>query len=502
MNKIQLYKRLFALIFFSFLLLSIFNITTSYFTAEQAGRTIILEKLRIVSTQVSKLIDGEQHEKISNQYNNKNEITHIAQYPEYAAVHKVLVEAQELYQLNSPIYTFVKSKEAPGKMEFIATSSERPYFRHLYTTFPADKYKELDRGGILDMYESNSEKWLSAFYPIRDTKGEVVAYLQVDEKFDVFLAGVRNYIYKVIIMNLLGLGLILLILLPMLKKIVKQEEHQKNKLRTSLEEITQLSEQLQENEVALKENAVKLKQSNTDLNDFAHIASHDLKAPLRNIQAFSNLLKRKEDQLDKDGKEFLKFITSSTERAQQLITGLLNYSTADKGIAKSTYFEMTKAVKEAVVGLKTNLDERNAQLIVHDLPSVNGNQLLITQVFQNLISNGIKYNQSNKAVIEIGSGEHEQKGIFIYVRDNGIGIPKEHQMDVFSMFKRLHGMREYEGSGIGLAFCKKVITNYGGEIWLDSEPDMGSTFYFTLSGMELGNTQQSLETVAATSIYG
>ena len=497
MDKARLYKKLLLLIFIPFIFISIFNIGSGYFTALQSSRDITLEKLEAVSRHVSSLIDGDVHNRISRNYQLKDDLTTVDQDADYAAIHKILANAHQIYKLNSPIYTFIKSKEHAGSLEFIATSSKTPYYRHLYSTFPEKHFKQLDQGGRVDIYNDEFGDWLSAFFPIRNASGEVVGYVQADERYDILQAGATKYIMQVVVLNHLVLGIIILFILPLLKKIVRYENYQKKKLQGSLDAITKMSNQLVENEQKLKEYAIKLETSNKNLQDFAHVASHDLKAPLTNILSFSKLLKTKEDQLDKHGKEFLHFIMDNSGRAQKMVDGLLNYSTISKNIEQVTSFDLSHALKEAILNLQLSIQQREVQIITHGLPVVKGNQLLMIQVLQNLISNGIKYNQSQPPIIEIGSGNDDDKGAFVYVKDNGIGIPKAYQKDVFKMFRRLHS-NEYEGTGIGLAFCANIIAKYGGEIWLDSQPDIGTTFYFTLAGMEINN--ENLEDTATSSL--
>ncbi len=179
-------------------------------------------------------------------------------------------------------------------------------------------------------------------------------------------------------LNHLVLGIIILFILPLLKKIVRHENYQKKELQRSIDEITKMSSQLVESEQKLKDYAVKLETSNKDLQDFAHVASHDLKAPLRNILSFSKLLKTKEHQLDKQGKEFLHFITDNSGRAQRLVDGLLNYSTISKNIEEVVTFNLSHAVKEAILNLQSTIKQREVQIIRKDLIK----QLLLLLILQ------------------------------------------------------------------------------------------------------------------------
>jgi len=217
------------------------------------------------------------------------------------------------------------------------------------------------------------------------------------------------------------------------------------------------------------------------LTDFAHIASHDLKSPIRSISSFSQLLLRKnKEKLDESSLEYLDFIINNSNRATNLIDSLLKYSTADKNLGEPVPFSMEVAVNSALSSLDGVIAERNVDVIIKDLPEIKGNQIIISQVLQNLINNGIKYNRSEQPTIEIGMCDNQEKGLCFYVKDNGIGIDEKYQENIFKMFTRLHSNKEFDGSGIGLAFCNRVVKAYNGKMWLDSSPDNGSTFFFSL----------------------
>ncbi len=426
-------------------------------------------------------IDGDAHQRVTEKYLNKDEITNSKSEKDYLKIHEVLAEAYKSNKLNTPIYTYVKSVDKDYQLEFVATSSEEPYFRHGYSSFPDSGFKNLDSGGNLGLYKDEFGHWMTAFAPIKNSKGEIVGYVQADEKFDSFVLEIKKGILKKILFSAIGFMCTIFFLLPYLRQLLDKEEKQKNLIQKSLNETKQLSYELELKEIALKEYAAKLEESNRDLTDFAHIASHDLKAPVRNINSFSQLiLRRNRDKFDEGTIENFNFIIKNATRAQQLIDGLLSYSTANKNLGEPVEFCIGDAAKVAQQNLATIIAERNVRVVIQDMPCIIANQTLISQVLQNLINNGIKYNQSEMPEIIIGAGESEEKGLYFFVQDNGIGIPKKFQADIFKMFTRLHGQQEYEGSGIGLAFCNRVVKTYEGEMWLESSEGKGARFYFTL----------------------
>jgi signal transduction histidine kinase len=236
-----------------------------------------------------------------------------------------------------------------------------------------------------------------------------------------------------------------------------------------------------ESEEKLQDYAHQLEKSNRELTEFAHIASHDLKAPIRGILSFSQLFERRnQTKFDDTDREYFNYIKSNAAQSARLIEDLLNYSKIDKNLGDPNPVDLNKSVFMASMNLQNLIQEKGAEINYENLPVVKSHVSLMTHLFQNLIGNGIKYNKSGHPVIEINAEKNEVGEVVYSVKDNGIGIPALHQKEVFAMFRRLHGQSEYEGTGIGLSFCTRIVETYGGRIWIESEVDMGTTFYFTL----------------------
>ena len=236
-----------------------------------------------------------------------------------------------------------------------------------------------------------------------------------------------------------------------------------------------------ESEMKLQDYAHQLEKSNRELTEFAHIASHDLKAPIRGIMSFSQLFERRNQaKFDATDREYFNYIKSNAAQSARLIEDLLNYSKIDKNLGDPTTVQLSKSVFLAGMNLQNVIQEKNAEVIYENLPVIKAHVSLMTHLFQNLIGNGIKYNKSERPTIEINAGKWDNGDVVYSVKDNGIGIPASHQKEVFAMFRRLHGQTEYEGTGIGLSFCTRIVETYGGRIWIKSEEGHGTTFYFTL----------------------
>ena len=259
-----------------------------------------------------------------------------------------------------------------------------------------------------------------------------------------------------------------------------------------------------ESEIAERKKAEEaLEASNRELKDFVYIASHDLREPLRKISSFGELLKDSlGGNLNADDQENLEFMIDGAERMTAMIEGLLVYSRLSKNGDAFEAVDLNEIVEQLEqLELAELLEESGAAIAVpQQLPKVQAEPVQIRQLLQNLIANGIKYRREGiqpRVVIrakQIADGE-----VRVEVEDNGIGIAKEYEEDVFRMFRRLHSRQEYEGTGIGLAVCKKIVERHNGQIGIESEAGAGSTFWFTLpvsesSGQEQKKLVSSLET--------
>ncbi len=247
------------------------------------------------------------------------------------------------------------------------------------------------------------------------------------------------------------------------------------------------SKELQEKNLAIYEQSLELEAKNKELEQFAYIASHDLQEPLNTISSFIGLISEDYgESFDEVGKESLTFIKDASIRMKKLIDALLEYSRLGRG-TEYTRVDCNRVFLELQKDLQNVIEKNKAKITVKNLPTVKGSEIELRLLLQNLISNAIKFRESNVAplidiscvkVTDISEGA---KGFWKFaVKDNGIGIPEEHKERIFAIFQRLHSREKYKGTGIGLAHCKKIVESHGGKIWLTSEYGKGSTFYFTI----------------------
>lgn len=242
-----------------------------------------------------------------------------------------------------------------------------------------------------------------------------------------------------------------------------------------------LQQQISKRTATLEATLADLKRSNDDLANFAHVISHDLKQPLRTINSFINLIKNKEISLSEKSKEYFDFVSEGTIRIQKVIDGLLKFSKVFNPDQVETKFDLDIVMSNVKKSLAFQIHESNAEIIVDRMPSISGYESLINLLFQNIISNSIKFRQKELAPkIEISCKEDDQY-VHISIVDNGIGIEFDNKQKAFEIFQRLHGEKEYEGTGMGLSFCQKIVARHKGEIWLESKGlNKGTTVNFYL----------------------
>ena len=233
-------------------------------------------------------------------------------------------------------------------------------------------------------------------------------------------------------------------------------------------------------EQRVTERTEALVDANMQLESFAYSVSHDLRAPLRSIYSFAQLLHKKHGyQLDESGLELLQFICASATKMQLLISDLLTFSRLDKNGIDIVDLDMNELVKSTWTSLTASL-EKVPSINTEILPTIKGDRSMITQVLVNFLGNAIKYSSNNQSpVVEIGTVKGCAETTF-YVKDNGVGFDMKHYDKLFAVFQRLHTSNEFEGSGVGLAIVKRIIDKHNGRVWAESEPGKGATFYFSL----------------------
>ncbi len=258
-----------------------------------------------------------------------------------------------------------------------------------------------------------------------------------------------------------------------------------SKVARDLTEIKLAQDQLRELNVELEQRVAQrtaeLQAANKEMQAFSYSVSHDLRAPLRHIDGFLDMLKQSlGNNLEPVSREYLGIISESARRMARLIDALLAFSRLGSAPMRQAPVNMTGAARAAMHDLHNDMEGRDIELVMGDLPAVIGDPSLLRQVFLNLFSNALKFTRSRPRVrIEIGSTCAAQETVF-FVRDNGIGFDMQYAGKLFGVFQRLHGTSEFEGSGIGLANVRRIIQRHGGRTWTEGVADQGATFYFSV----------------------
>ncbi|MCU7494443.1 MAG: GHKL domain-containing protein [Ignavibacteria bacterium] len=260
-------------------------------------------------------------------------------------------------------------------------------------------------------------------------------------------------------------------------------------LKQSELELIKINDRLQQElgskdkaEISLKIAVEELERSNKELEQFAYIASHDLQEPVRMVSNYTQLLERRyKDKLDSKALEYIEFAVDGARRMHMLITGLLEYSRITTNARQYSPVDCNKVMEYVLKNLEISIRESGARIYSEVLPVVMADEVQLIQLFQNLISNAIKFRRgAEMPEIHVSAAQENGKWIFS-VKDNGIGIDPQYGERIFQIFQRLHLRDEYTGTGIGLAVCKRIVERHGGKIWIESELNNGATFYFTFS---------------------
>jgi len=250
------------------------------------------------------------------------------------------------------------------------------------------------------------------------------------------------------------------------------------------QQLEETLEQLRQNKQQLQDALTNVRQTNRDLEQFAQVAGHDLKAPLRNIDGFSEMLvEHYSDVLDDRGKRFLGHIRESVEQMQALLDDLLLYARAGTGELDFEPVDLDAVLRAVRHALQTTIEASGAEIDDVPLPTVLADRTQMGQLLQNLLGNALKYRSDVAPRIALRAERISVRFWRLSVTDNGIGVDPSQSEAIFETFRRLHGVGEYPGTGVGLAICRRIAQRHGGRIWVDSEPGRGSTFYLTLPAL-------------------
>ncbi|MBI4826837.1 MAG: GHKL domain-containing protein [Nitrospirae bacterium] len=323
--------------------------------------------------------------------------------------------------------------------------------------------------GVVEGVDYRGVPVIVSIGPIPDSPWFIVSKVDEDEIY----APMRAILWAVVIvvgLLILGSGLGIGVVWRQQRAHYYKEQY-KAELQLNLEREKSAEE--------IRKYTEELKRSNKELQQFAYIASHDLQEPLRMIASYLQLIERRyKGNLDKDADEFIAFAVDGANRLQEMIIGLLAYSRVETKGKPLAVVNSAEVLGNAVANLKLVIEESGALVTAETLPVIRADASQLLLVFQNLISNAIKFRGKDAPLIYISAEQKKEEWVFA-VKDNGVGIEPEYKEKVFDMFQRLHG-RKYPGVGIGLSLCRRIIERHKGRIWFESETGKGATFYFTI----------------------
>ncbi len=319
-------------------------------------------------------------------------------------------------------------------------------------------------------------------------------YAQTEAHYQKKSADQKSNIIIIISVFVIVLLLALQYIINLFRKNKKYQSRIENKSELLKEKNKKISIQNTELETVLKQ----LQETNENLENFAKVAAHDIKSPMSSISQISQFLEMKyKNIIDVEDQECFQFLNESTQNLSHMINTLLNYSKNDPNVIQNTSIDLVRVFHTILQNLQSDVDTRNAQITFpKEIPNVRGNGELLTQLFQNLIQNALKFQREDEVpIIEISSYSELGNKVLIAIKDNGIGISKENQKEIFKVFQRADEVEIYEGSGIGLATCKRIAEDHGGEIWVESELGKGTTFFIQLVKYEESFTPNKLSAV-------
>jgi len=326
--------------------------------------------------------------------------------------------------------------------------------------------------------------------PLVKVEGHMVSYAV--QEFNRSAAGQRVTLVVISLaaISLVAVALVFMVTRPLglLSRSLRSENpaflERLSGKRSEFGELARLMKQFFEQKRQLVEKEKELVRSNEELQQFAYVASHDLQEPLRMVSSYTQLLARRyRGKLDKDADDFIGFAVDGVTRMQRLINDLLSYSRVG---SRGRSFEPTDTdvvLGRALANLKLAIADNHASVTHDPLPRVKADERQLEQLFQNLVGNAIKYHGAEPPRVHVGANRNNGNWEFS-IKDNGIGIDPQYNDRIFVIFQRLHSREEYEGTGIGLAVCKKIVERHGGRIWVQSEAGKGSDFRFTIPATE------------------
>lgn len=471
-------------------ILLVYLISSTHLLQREKTKQLILQKLRAISITASEQIDGDAHEYVVNTFNSKNDVRSSKDDSVYHKLHAQLKRIKRINEIASPIYTMVFNADH-NEYEFIVTSSDEPYYRHMFVNYPTELRMNYNIGGVIDEYKTENGTWLSAFAPIKNSKGEVVAILQVDQEFDSFLEEAHSDLIKNILVASVLFVPFMILLFSYMRNVLTKEEQNQLLLEERNEEIEIQNEMIKEANLKLekanliiqarndtldkqvKKRTKELLEANQDLETFLYRSSHDIQGPIASLKGVVNLA-----QADiTNGIDYYNFIHASVNQLETRVRGINAVFEIKKQELDWVQLSIREVFDEVVADQCKKLDFSDVDLIFGDNALIKSDRTILNVLFSELVKNSIMYRDGENVKIHLTTELVGQKHIRITYKDNGLGIDADQQNTIFDMFKR--GNEKSQGSGLGLYAVKLALEKLHGNISLLNARN-GVTFQINL----------------------
>jgi signal transduction histidine kinase len=467
-------RRLLWIVIAAFLVLVGYFLIWHYHSAIRQAEKASLLRLGGIVNSLALQIDGDTHERLMALHPQRDDITLVGQDSLYDDIQLVLARNYEANMLKSPVYTLLVDT-LKRRCIFGVTSAEQPYFRHPYSTAPDLLFERYQTGAMIPMYRDEFGTWLSAFAVVKNKRGEWVALVQADEKFDAFISQARWDIVENLVISLFVFILLLALLLWMMQPIIRREIRDKAALTAAYSEIKQLSEQLRIN----LDQVTQLDQYRQEM--VANI-SHDLRTPLSNILGYLETLDQKNEYLTAEQHiKFIRIALSEARRLNRLVNELFDLSKLEAGQVKLQLepFNLAELAQDTLYKYHLAAEQKHVHVladIADQLPLVVADIAWIDRVIQNLLDNALRY-ADNGGFIKVTLFVQDNK-LHFKVCNNGRPIAEEHLTVVFDRYFQ-SANRQESSTGLGLAIVKRAIEYHGERVWAEVSGDV-TTFRFTL----------------------
>lgn len=493
----HLTRRILNVSLLSYILLIFLLSLNQYNSSISQSRKLVLDKLNSVAMTGCSQLDTAALRHLKYDVKEKDAITSNDQNTYYSRLHEQLAEIHRKNELSTPVY-IMEWDEKEGHFEFLCTSSPTPYFRHTFTQFPSSIHDNYESGGKVGPYESENGTWLSAFTPIPDNQGNVMALLQVDQEFSKFKEEALYEFFKFLAVSLLIALLFFGIIFYFLRNISREAEeneeelersfatvnHQKSELQKAKKQIEQYNKTLEDQ---VKERTEKLTKANQELDQFVYRASHNLRAPLTSLIELISVTK--DEPSEKLVKEYLDYMEETSEKLDKVIRDIIDYSKNNRIEVQCEAVHLKSLAEEIIEENEDAFKKQKNQITFHyhsETPESSSvfftDKTRIRIVLNNLIANAISHADPNKneALIEVALHQ-KSNSLIILVTDNGLGIDPEIEDRIYDLF--FVGNPHSQGSGIGLYVVQEVIQKLEGKISFTSTIGKGTTFTVNLPNM-------------------